>query len=81
MRIVELHKILHPKLGSYTGNKTSYLHRMPPDTYVTIEKVGLLSWSLSVSERGEEVQKEHFYTESGACKYLYKMAVSNGLYT
>ena len=81
MTIVELHRILHPKLGAYTGSETSYLHRMPPDIYVTIEKVGLLNWSLSLIERGEEVQKKRFYTESGVCKYLYKMAVRNGLYT
>lgn len=74
MKIAELHKTLHPKLKTYTGDGKRYTHRLSSDMDVTIRKVGFLRWKVEVHERSEVSSAEYFLSESRACEEALKIA-------
>ena len=74
MRIEELHKILHPKLGPYSKGRERYTHRLGSDMSVSLEKISERNWEVSIMERGVSEMVSKHKTEKSACEALLKIA-------
>jgi hypothetical protein len=77
MNIAQLHHILHPKLGPYSGSGSSYQHPLSTDMCITIKKQAENIWIVSLFERGEKVSEKPFRSETLACENILKIVRQN----
>ena len=73
MNIAQLHHILHPKLGPYSGNGLSYQHPLSTDMYITINKQTEKNWIVLLFERGQKISENRFKSETLACDDVLKI--------
>jgi len=73
MNLAQLHHILHPKLGPYSGTGEAYQYSMSADLKLLLEKSGAC-WQLWYVERGHRSRHRSFTSESEACEELLKLA-------